>query len=359
MALKTGSVIGGYRLLRDFEGGANCRWSFADRGGTEFFVEEFYRPKYPPDLMTGPLRDEKIRRCTLFEALHHRPGAALGRIEEAGGDVVAPVGFFRQALTYYHVAPRIEPASLAPADVAALPAGRRLGLLRRLSRALVALHGQRIAHGDLKPSNILIHLTPRGALRPRLIDFDGAFFFGEPPDRDEMAFDQNYVAPEILAYCGNPNVTPAGLGTTADVFSACVLIHEYWTGRGPSLAGGLQYAAEAAQAGAAIRVEAPGMDPPLARLLRQGLALDPAARPSIGVIDQAIEAAHWAAGATPLTLAPRDAIFPEAESSHSLAASVTRPSAQESLDPRPTAPSRPRPYSPLIRKSKNLEPDDL
>lgn len=364
MSLGAGSTIGSYSLLRDFEGGANCRWTFAKRDGKEYFIKEFQRPKYPPDIITGQLRQDKLKRCQTFEARHKRLVSAMGRVCAPGGNIVMPTDFFRLELAYYHIAPLIDTTSLSPEEIAALPEPERLVLLRLLSRSLLTLHSQRIVHGDLKPSNILIHRSGTGLLAPKLIDFDGSFFHGEPPDRDDMAFDQNYMAPEIVAY--NKNSPEAGdarsiqLGTPADIFSIGILLHEYWTGRRPALGDGHRYAADAVRAGATVRLDVSSMDAGLASLVRGSLALNPADRPSIERIDQAIGEAASALRSGRAKPDPAPSIGVRVRfGSFGKAAPTSRPGLAEPAAPLPTPPA-PRGKFPsvIIRKSPNLKRDD-
>ncbi|HUZ62994.1 MAG TPA: serine/threonine-protein kinase [Acetobacteraceae bacterium] len=365
MSLKVGGTIGPYKLLHDFEAGANCRWAIAERDGEQFFVKEFHRPKYPPDSLVGTLREEKLERCRQFEDRHKRLVSAMGRVCAPGGNIVMPVNFFRVGLAYYHIAPKVDIASETPAQVASLPISERLVLLRLLSRSILTLHSQKIVHGDLKPSNVLIHRSRGGLLAPKLIDFDGSFFEGRPPDRDDMAFDQNYMAPEVLAYnkedCDRRDVKPTDLGTAADVFSLGILLHEFWTGSRPKLPGGHLYPAEAVQAGQRPYVSLRDMDGELTSLIVTSLELSPARRPPIESIDAAIGAAQSMLRGGPVkkAISPGSSV-PKVEVRFR-AAPRTEAAAPPKIAPRRSLPepslatsSAANPSPVVVRKSRNL-----
>ncbi len=167
------------------------------------------------------------------------------------------------------------------AEIARFPARERLAAIRAVTRAVMALHSQGIVHGDLKPSNVLVDRDRDGVIAVRLIDFDGAYFAGEPPDPDDMEFDQTYMAPEVLAHVRRlPGRTLAPPGLAADLFSLGLLVHAYWTGYPPAPASGQGYAGEAVLAGGALRLDTADLPPSVDRLLRRALSADPANRPS-------------------------------------------------------------------------------
>ena len=73
--MKAGDVINGYTILQDFTvvGAGLSKWTFAERGGREFFIKEFLSPTYPDDAAPGSAKTKarKRARCAAFEA-HHR-----------------------------------------------------------------------------------------------------------------------------------------------------------------------------------------------------------------------------------------------------------------------------------------------
>ena len=310
-SLGAGSSIGSYILRHDFNSGANCRWAIADRGGKEYFVKQFHKPKYPPDVLVGEIRENKLKRCKAFEDRHKKLVAGLIKVCAPGGNIVMPVDFFRLDLTYYHIAIKIDTTTLKPEQIARESVESRLMLIRLLARSLMTIHSQKIVHGDLKPDNILIKRSDGGILSPKIIDFDGSFFCGSPPDREDMAFDQNYMSPEVMCYnkedfAGHP-IQPEWLCTSADIFAVGILIHEYWTGRRPILPEGYLYTADAVVAGKEVKLNLPGLDPDLRDLVQRTFLLDFKKRPAIEEIDQAIGkqiSRHRSGAVAPTTLTP-------------------------------------------------------
>ncbi len=344
VSLRTGHVVGGYRLLRDFVGGANCRWTFAEADGREVFLKEFQRPKYPPDDLPAELRAARLARCAVFERRHRR---LLRTLSCAASGLVAPLAFFREGLAYYHVAPRVRLADMPAADMARRPRHERVALLRSLARAIVALHGYGIVHSDLKPANVLIETGPDGAPRARVIDFDGAFFAGEPPDPDDLEFDQAYMAPEVLAYVQAQSRAADAPGLVADIFSLGLLLHEYWTGFRPAASGSHRYPAEAVQAGDGVRLLGGELDPALDQLIRRMLSPDPAARPTAWEVDAALGAVASPSRVAPSFLAPPP-----------ISDRAARPGFAEPPAPALAPPIRPSASAVVIRRSRNLARDE-
>ena len=168
MRLRTASWLGRYRLLQDFTGGANCRWTFAESDGREYFVKEFQRPKYPPDDLPQPAKTLRLARCYGFEERHRRLLAAIRKADNSTGALTVPVEFFRHELSYYDVAHADR--ARTPGPMGTLPfcpvrsRRKRLAKIRGLARGVLALHSERVVHGDLKPSNVLIDRGCTGEL---------------------------------------------------------------------------------------------------------------------------------------------------------------------------------------------------
>ena len=89
---------------------------------------------------------------------------------------------------------------------------------------LSALHAQRLVHGDISPSNILIDQ----ALNTTIIDLEGAIKFGERPyNRGEgyVTGTPEYISPE--------KITNQILDNRADIYSFGCLVFKILTGKSP------------------------------------------------------------------------------------------------------------------------------
>ena len=158
-------------------------------------------------------------------------------------------------------------------DIAITPAHARWFAFQLL-RGLAWCHSAGILHRDLKPGNVL--LTADCALA--IADFGTARALSDPARRDYVTT-RWYRAPEVLA-----GGAPAD-GTAADVFSAGLIIAEFFT-RAP-LAPGENSEHQAALLAAAIdagslrgTLERTAAGPDATDLLLRLLAADPRARPS-------------------------------------------------------------------------------
>jgi tetratricopeptide (TPR) repeat protein len=156
----------------------------------------------------------------------------------------------------------------------------------RLAAAVEYLHRAGVAHGDLKPSNVL--LGP-GA-HPYLIDFNLATGLTDPPLRCGGTLP--YMPPERLrAMIGETSgpTSPAA----ADVYSFGVVLFETLTGRvpvepndGPASAA---VAALLERLAARRTARAAGAPAALAAIVDRCLAPDPAARPTMSQVRRELE----------------------------------------------------------------------
>jgi non-specific serine/threonine protein kinase len=119
------------------------------------------------------------------------------------------------------------------------PIAERITVIAEIADALAAAHSMGVLHKDLKPANILVHLSPDGHPRIRLSDFGSghaldpgrlrAYAITEPePPRAEPGQPETsggtpiYRAPELLAG-GMPTVK-------ADIFSLGVMLYQMAAG---------------------------------------------------------------------------------------------------------------------------------
>jgi hypothetical protein len=151
-----------------------------------------------------------------------------------------------------------------------LPHADLMALARALAEGLAAAHREGVAHGDLKPENII--LRPDG--QPKILDFGLAGMRRDPvsPAAELVAGTPGYMAPEQLR--GAPP------DPRADVFAFGVLLFEMATARHPFAADRGAMLAAALSSRAAF--DTPDLPADIAAVVQRCLAPDPASRFATG-----------------------------------------------------------------------------
>ena len=285
--MKAGDVINGYRILEDFKvvGAGLSKWTFAERGGREYFIKEFLAPTYPDDAAPGSdkTKAKKRARCAVFEAHHQGIQRALAPLSAYGGNLIVTLDFFRWGAKYYKVTEKVDAAGLSTADVAALPFKTKLVLLKTVAHSLKILHNLEIVHSDLKPSNVLIKETELG-YTTKLIDFDSAYLARRPPPPEEVVGTINYYSPELLGYIQEAGVRSEDLGVASDVFALGLIYTEYLTGAPPPFSSAHHEPSVAVLSGETLRIPRGSVPTELADLVDRMMARDAGARPTIGEV---------------------------------------------------------------------------
>jgi serine/threonine protein kinase len=286
--VKAGDVLNGYTILEDFKvvGAGLSKWTFAERGGRQFFIKEFLSPTYPDQYAPGSekTKAKKRARCAAFEAHHRGVQHALAPLSAYGGNLIVTLDFFRWGAKYYKVTEKVDAAGLSTADIKALGLGVQLVLMRTVAHSLKILHDLRIVHSDLKPSNVLIKRTELG-YTTKLIDFDSSYIAGRPPPREEIVGTINYYSPELLGYIQEAGVAPAELGVASDVFALGLIYTEYLTGAPPPFdVARYHEPAVAVRSGETLRIPRHEIPTELADLVDAMLSPDHARRPTIGQV---------------------------------------------------------------------------
>jgi eukaryotic-like serine/threonine-protein kinase len=286
--MKAGDVLNGYTILEDFKvvGAGLSKWTFAERGGRQYFLKEFLSPTYPDDNAPGSekIKAKKRARCAAFEAHHRGVQRALAPLSAYGGNLIVTLDFFRWGAKYYKVTEKVDAEGLTSADIAALGLRVQLVLMKTVAHSLKILHDLKIVHGDLKPSNVLIKRTELG-YTTKLIDFDNAYIAGRPPPPEEIVGTINYYSPELLGYIQEAGVAPAELGVASDIFALGLIYTEYLTGAPPPFdAAKYHEPAVAVRNREALRIPRGEIPTQLADLIDAMLAPEPVQRPTIAYV---------------------------------------------------------------------------
>jgi serine/threonine protein kinase len=292
--VKAGDVVNGYLILEDFKvvGAGLSKWTYAERGGRQYFIKEFLSPTYPDDAAPGSEKTKarKRARCATFEAQHRGMQKALAPLSAYGGNLIVTLDFFRAGAKYYKVTEKVDAEDLGPAGVAGLDPRWQLVLMKSVAHSLKILHDLRIVHGDLKPSNILVKRTELG-YTSKLIDFDSSYIAGSPPPFEEIVGTINYYSPELLGYIQDVGVLPSELGVASDIFALGLIYAEFLTGAVPPFdAAAYHEPAVAVRSGETLHVPPTGLAPALVTLIDSMLLADPARRPTIAQVHAALMA---------------------------------------------------------------------
>ncbi|OHT17343.1 hypothetical protein TRFO_12517 [Tritrichomonas foetus] len=99
-----------------------------------------------------------------------------------------------------------------------------LSIAYGIAKGLDYLHSNKIVHGNLKPSNILLD----SSLKPHLSDF---MFVKQNADKNEINFVINYTSPELLK--GMTEKKPLNPTPKSDIYSFGMILYELLTGQVP------------------------------------------------------------------------------------------------------------------------------
>ncbi|MDN5871294.1 MAG: protein kinase [Nitrococcus sp.] len=287
--MKMGEVINGYRLSSDgtTTNGGRSVWAFGTKDGEQFFIKQFLSPKYPVPGQ-APGSEKRIRmlmeKCERFEQEQDRFMTELSKCARDRGNLIVPIEFVREGPFYYKIAPKIDVSSFDVNDIAQLPFENKLVIAQTAAHSVEALHQAHIAHGDLKPHNLLINKTVDGEFVAKLIDFDESFFEGEVnKNPGEVVSDFVYYSPELLRYIktGGDELR-AQVRCKSDIFALGIIYYQYFCGGLPKFnKSKYQYLAVSVLDGktpglGALRLK----NTKLAKLVGDMLSVNPKDRPS-------------------------------------------------------------------------------
>ena len=291
-----GENINGYVVLQDFTtaGGGLSKWTFAQKSGKVYFLKEFLSPKYPTPDAPGSEKSKqrKLKECKKFEAHHHSVMTQINEKCGIGGNLIFTIDFFRYKTKYYKVTEKIDVASLTIAEIAKLPLGNRILILKTIAHSLNVLHNAQIVHGDLKPDNVLIKRSKTGNYTAKLIDFDNSYFSEHPPEiTEDVVGDMAFYSPELASYIKeDESVKPRDLTVKSDIFALGLLYALYLTGRFPAFEQEkYTYAGIAALNDQTLVLEDKTLPAPLIKLINQMLEKDYKKRPEVSEVFQALK----------------------------------------------------------------------
>lgn len=335
------TVLRDYTLIRPFSNTDSgfARWTFARKGGKDFFIKEFLSPVCPRPADVSPERYKRSRAiCDAYYQKKFRLYEAINA--SSTGNIVTVSEFFFHDTRFYITTEKIDTLNCSVGEIAGMNDGVKILLMKVLASCLKRLHENNVVHADLKSSNILVKRTGSGSLTAKLIDFDASYLVGEQPQGEEIQGDQIYLAPETCRAIFGEDVK---LTQKADVFALGVLFHQYLTGQPPQFPKQYQYAHEALLDGAALRND-PRIPPALDGILYGMLYADPEKRLSMAEVYEALQVVSPVAARRPVASAP-------ARSTTSAGPAPVRPPTPA----RPAAPVRPAaPAASALRASASL-----
>ena len=276
--MKQGEFLNGFRVLTKPIGGGQGQWAIAERGGRQYFIKMFLKPKYPR--VDGPgseaVKQRLIQECEAFELRNRHLNVSINPRQLGAGNLVVTLEIFRLGSIYYKVTDVIIPAKVK--TLAELHPHQALTVIRTMLLSIRLLHRAGFVHGDLKPDNVIIQETRPGVFVSKVIDFDDGYVSGHPPA--EPVGDPPFYSPELFLFVkSNALVKPENLTTASDVFAAGVLLHLMITGEPPDFdRERYKLPCEAAINGALSISKVQG---PLKAWLEQMLNREPALRPTI------------------------------------------------------------------------------
>ena len=233
----------GYSIEVEEMKGSTCGMiGTAQKGGKKYFCKRFNKPVEPAK--NGALSPKLIARnqaeFDLFRKRKIRVNQTLREIAGLGGNIVFPLA---ETVYDHHWTEFTEyidgalPEEQYATVINGLDENEKLLVLKIAIGALQTIHGQKIVHGDLKLTNIMLVKNSMGHLVSKIIDFDGAFFEDDVP-LESITGTVDYYSPELAIYSSNDD--PAFrekiskmITTKSDMFTMGLILHEYLTGEKP------------------------------------------------------------------------------------------------------------------------------
>jgi Protein kinase domain len=254
-------VTGRYRLIEEIARGAiGTVWRALDTTTDEPVAVKQLRPEATdqPELVAAFLTEAEI-----LAELDHPSVVRLRDFVDADGELALVM----ELVDGEDLRQRIRRDGPLPPNVAA-------NVVAQVADALAYLYGQGVAHGDVKPGNLLV---PADGGAVRLADFGVARRVGAADDEQAVRSTHatpEYVAPEV--------VTGAAPSPASDVYALGIVLFELLCGRSP-YRGGTPSEVLARHA-TCQPVPPPGLPPVVWPVIEACLTLDPSSRPAADVV---------------------------------------------------------------------------
>lgn len=235
--------ISGYMIdLGNMESSTCGMIGVAQKADKKYFCKKFNNPVEPDD--SGALSAKAIaqnrKKFEEFKRRKLRLNKTLREIAGLGGNIVFPI---EETVYEHHWTEFTEFIDGALSEdqysdvISGLDDTQKLLVLKIAIGALQTIHGQKIIHGDLKLTNIMLVKNNSGYYASKIIDFDGAFFENDVP-LDSITGTVDYFSPELAIYSQfeDPELREKHskmMTTKSDIFTMGLVLHEYLTGTKP------------------------------------------------------------------------------------------------------------------------------
>ena len=214
----------------------------AEKDGKQYFCKQFNTPVLPGD--SNALSEKTARKNrALFEVFRRRKKRVNGVLREIagiGGNIVFPIQetvYNNHWMEFTEYIAGAIPENQYYKTIAGLSEEKKLLALKIAIGALSTLHNQRLIHGDLKLTNIMLVKNDSGNYVSKIIDFDGAFFEDDVPE-DSITGTMDYYSPELAIYSDSEDLEARKklsryITTKSDIFTMGLILHEYLAGEKP------------------------------------------------------------------------------------------------------------------------------
>ena len=149
-------VMNEYELLAPFQNknAGFSRWTYATRGGKEYFLKEFLDPVYPTeDTLSMNLRKQRIEDCEEYEKKKKKLYEKINNASD--GNIVRIFEFFRCDNHYYISTDKIANENISIAEMDKISFEDRFLLCKTIAHSIMKLHEEHIVHADIKENNII------------------------------------------------------------------------------------------------------------------------------------------------------------------------------------------------------------